>query len=70
MTRDEALAKLTTLLKRKPLTAREIAVELGCCRPTAYQRVRALIAAGEQVYEIKRRQEGTGPKAVAYGIRA
>lgn len=66
---QKTLAKLASLLKRKPMTARAIAVELGCCVPAAYERLRALKKTGVALYEIEAQQETTGPKATAYGIR-
>ncbi len=63
------LDRLRALLKRKPLTARQVAEALECCRPTAYARIEALIARGDQVFTIQATSTGTGPRPVAYGVR-
>lgn len=66
---QKTLAKLAAMLRKQPMTAREIAEVLGCCKPAAYQRIRAL-QSREQVYTIPRRESVTGPKSIAYGIRS
>jgi len=68
-TTKKNLDRLAALLKRKPLTARQVADELECCRPTAYQRIRALEERGDAVFKIAAPAEGTGPRPVAYGVR-
>lgn len=63
------LDRLASLLKRGPLTAAEIAQRTKCSAPTAYARVRALIARGEPVYSTTlARTTRSGPKAKAYGV--
>lgn len=65
---EKTLDKLSKLLRRKPLTAKQIAAALACCKPVAYQRVKALQARGERVH-IKRVREGnTGPESAQYAI--
>lgn len=67
--RTKELDQLSELLQRRPLTAKEIALELGCCIPTAYQRVLGLMKRGEAVYEVKSKK-GTspGPRATRFGV--
>jgi predicted ArsR family transcriptional regulator len=67
---DKTLAKLEALLRRKAMTAKAIAEALRCCRPVAYQRLRALEARGLNVVVEPARDAGKpGPKAVAFRIR-
>lgn len=66
---EKTLIKLATLLKRGPLTAREIAKALDCCKPIAYKRLRALKKRGVVLFETPAPRSSTGPKAKAYGIR-
>lgn len=66
---DKNLDKLAALLRKKPITAREIAEKLGCCKPTAYQRLRALIERGDGVITIPDKTVRTGPPALLYAIR-
>lgn len=64
------LDTLAALLRRKPLTVREIAAAMRCCKPTAYERVRALIKSGAAVYQLRSKDpRRTGPVATAYGLR-
>lgn len=66
----ETLDRLLVLLKRAPLTAREIAEKLGCSKPVAYARVRALQEVrGAQVYTLVPKRRTRGPKPIAYGVR-
>jgi predicted ArsR family transcriptional regulator len=67
---DKMLDKLMALLKRKPMTARQIADALDCCRPSAYQRLQALRKRGVFVYTMPP-QKGTGPgvRPVYYWVR-
>ncbi len=65
----DALDRLAALLRKRPLTAREIAKLTGCCRPTAYERVEALKRRGDAVYSLQRNRTQPGPKALAYGVR-
>lgn len=68
---ERRLERLEALLRRRTLTAREIARELGCSKPAAYERVRALIDRGVAVFQVRApRAGGTGPAPVAYGIKA
>ena len=61
---------LENLLRKKPLTVREIAAKLKCCKPVAYAKVRALIESGADVYQVRARDpHRTGPVPVAYGLR-
>lgn len=67
---DDALDKLAALLRRKPLTPRQIAEAMGCCRPTAYQRLQALIDRGENVYQLRvKGTKSTGPTPFSFGVR-
>lgn len=65
---EKDLEKLAKLLRRKPLTAREISVKLRCCVPTAYQRVRELERRGTPVRRQPAKKVGTGPRALAFAI--
>lgn len=58
------------LRKRGPLTAAQIAIQTGCCKPTAYQRVEALRARGVEIFEVKQPELRPGPVATSYGIRS
>ncbi len=62
------LDKLAALLRRKPLTARQIAKATGCCRPTAYARLAALEERGDPVFKTTGPGAATGPKPVTYGM--
>ena len=55
-------------MRVRPRTALEIAKMLGCCKPTAYARVRALSGLGFKVYTVKVKQQRPGPVSLAYGI--
>jgi predicted transcriptional regulator len=67
---DAELDRLAALLRRGTFTAKQIAAELRCCKPTAYQRVHALIARGAPVTMITpAKSKQPGPRAVLYGIR-
>lgn len=69
MTHAKRLDQLASLLRRRPLTAREIADRMKCCKPAAYARVRALIERGDRVLEIRRTDRARrGPSPVAYWI--
>lgn len=62
------LNRLSRLLRRRSMTAREIAEHFGCCKPQAYARVKALQARGENVVSIPVDSRRPGPRAVAYWI--
>lgn len=62
----DALAKL---LRRRPLTAREIAAATHVSKPTAYARIEALRELGVQVFEVRLRRTHPGPAPVAFGVR-
>ncbi len=64
-----SLDTLVQLLKKEPLTAKQIAREMKCSAPTAYARLRRLIDAGEQLYTIRAKSKRPGPRATLYGIR-
>ncbi len=66
---QRTLDRLVALLKHEPMTARQIAAELKCCRPAAYQRLEALKKRGERLYTMALRESVTGPGSTAYGIR-
>jgi transposase len=67
---SDTLDRLATLLRRKPLTAREIAAHFGCCIPIAYTRIKALRAQGLAVYTMPANTPSRpGPKSLAYGVR-
>ncbi len=63
------LDKLVILLKEQPRTAAQIALFMGCSKPAAYRRVRALKREGVEISETKAREGATGPEAVFYGIQ-
>jgi hypothetical protein len=63
------LDHLAKLLRKEPLTARQITERTGCCKPAAYQRVQALIDRGENVFIVTERQKRPGPVSRAFGIR-
>jgi DNA-binding Lrp family transcriptional regulator len=65
----KVLNKLSASLRRKPMTARAIAEAFNCCRPVAYERLRALEKRGETVFQIRIRESVTGPQSTAYGVR-
>lgn len=65
-----ALDALAKLLRKGPLTARQIANVTRCCKPAAYSRVRALELRGERVYTVRvANPTRSGPEPLAYGIR-
>lgn len=64
-----ALDSLAKLLRKGPLTARQIAAITKCCKPAAYERVRALELRGERVYTVRIVNRASGPEPLAYGIR-
>lgn len=65
----ETLTALAALLRKKPSTAREIAASMGCSKPTAYERVRALRASGVEVLErVERKPGATGPAATVFRV--
>ncbi len=71
---NKTLDKLAELLRRKPMTARAISEALTCCRPAAYQRLRALQERGDAVFEMQapelpKGSRKPGPRSIAYGIR-
>ena len=61
--------QLAALIRRAPLTAREIAERLGVSKPTAYKLIRSLIERGDRVFTERRNSGRPGPAAVAYGVR-
>ncbi len=65
----KVLDRLAALLRREPMTARQIAEELKCCRPAAYQRLAALKKRGERIFTMPIRESVTGPGSTAYVIR-
>lgn len=67
---EKTLDRLVDLLRDKPMTAREIAKAMKCCRPVVYERLDALEKRGTAVFKLTRfRIPGTGPKPIAYGVR-
>lgn len=68
---ERMLDRLAQRLRTAPMTARTIAGYVGCCVPTAYKRVRELIARGDRVtMKAGPRSKRTGPRAVLYSLRA
>ncbi len=65
---EKTLENLTKLLKRKAMSARAIADAQKCCKPAAYQRVRALQSRGVKVEESMGREAVSGPLSVLYSI--
>lgn len=63
------LDRLLKVLRRTPLTARQIAERFGVSKPTAYARVRALLERGEPIYERRERRLGVpGPAVAVFGV--
>lgn len=63
---ESALLELSKILARGyPLTARQISVELGVSRQTAYKRLRSLVDRGE-LRTARAREGATGPMSVVY----
>lgn len=56
------------LLKRKPMSAREVAEALGVSRPTAYAHIAALPAHGYRIAVVSKRKGARGPKATCYRV--
>lgn len=70
----DTLNQLAAMIRRKPMTARAIAEELGCCKPVVYQRLRELARRGRTVTaqpapELPRGERCSGPRAVVYSCR-
>lgn len=76
---SDTLDRLAEMLRRKPMTAREIAEAFKCCKPIAYKRLQALRQRGDVVFEEMlppdsrmlggRMLKRSGPRSVAYGVR-
>lgn len=63
------LDRLLRVLRRTPLTARQISERFNVSKPTAYARVRALIKRGDPIYERRGRRLGVpGPASVTFGV--
>jgi predicted HTH transcriptional regulator len=58
------MSETLKLLKRKAMTAREIATATRCSVPTAHARIAALVASGQvvRVENLKLDRSATGPK--------
>lgn len=67
---EEALRQLANLLRKRALTARQIADLTECSKPIAYARIETLRARGVKFTERKVRQGIAGPKATSYRIVA
>jgi predicted ArsR family transcriptional regulator len=65
---EKTLNRLSRLLRRKPMTAREIADALRCCVPVVYRRLQALEERGERLYCRQTKSSAPGVKAKAYGL--
>jgi predicted ArsR family transcriptional regulator len=65
---EKTLDKLASLLRKKPMTAKQIAERLGCCKPVAYERLKSLTKRGDKLYTTKVREGSVGPKSIAYGL--
>lgn len=65
---SETLDALEQLLREQPMTARAIAAAMGCCRPVAYDRLRALKKRGVKLRQRRVREGASGPKATAYSV--
>ena len=63
------LDRLRAALRRRPMTAKQVAEESEISRPAAYARIRALMKRGDQVFELPSTATGTGPRPIAYGVR-
>jgi hypothetical protein len=66
---ERTLERLVSMLRRKPMTAKQIAQQMGCCIPVAHERIAALLERGAGVYMVPTDSKRTGPKATAYGVR-
>lgn len=68
---DNRLEKLAELLRRKPLTVRQISTSLGVCRPAVYQRLKDLADRGVKVFTMQSApaRPRPGPKSLTYGVR-
>ena len=62
------LEELERMLRESPMTARAIAEAMGCSKPVAYARLRAL-SQRVRLARRKVRERPSGPKAVAYAVR-
>lgn len=65
----EIKATADLLRAKGPLTAAQIAEALGCSKPTAYQRLRALEAAGHKLYTHREPRQVRGPAPASYKLR-
>ncbi len=63
---EETLNKLSALIRRKPMTAKEIAKAMKCCKPAVYQRLAALDQRLLCTRNGKSKQ--TGPAPLVYWI--
>jgi biotin operon repressor len=65
---EQTLDALALLLRTEPLTAKQIAERLGCCRPAVYQRLQALRDRGHRITGERVADRKTGPRALAYRL--
>jgi transposase len=66
---EKSLRSLAALLKKKPMTAKQVAAHFGCTKVTAYVWIRALPDLGFRLKTSTEKEEGvTGPAALTYSI--
>ena len=65
----ERLLALAELLRRSPMTAKEIAERTGCSKPLVYRQLEVLRKQGIEVHEIDRKTPISGPTARVYMVR-
>ena len=70
--RKIAIAELEKMLRRRAMTAAQIALATGCSRPTAHGRLRALEADlrknGSRIVRGKVREGAKGPLSKTYAV--
>jgi predicted ArsR family transcriptional regulator len=66
---DADLERLASVLRRGTFTAKQLARELGCAKPTVYERVKALIERGHSVFTVTVAGKHRGPAARQFGLR-
>lgn len=68
---EEALSTLETRLRSgKAASARVLAQDLGCSKPTIYSRIAVLERRGKKVHKSWKRDGSPGPLALFFSMRA
>lgn len=65
---EDDLLKLSTLLRKRSLTAKQICERTGCSKPVAYARIETLRSRGARLVERQVRQGKSGPLSISYSI--